>query len=73
MRPEPYLKQMEAYQQFLGLNTVDAETYMEDSELTDLLNIDLIERGALRRRSGIVPHKRKGLWSDIAGKKWGDL
>lgn len=73
LRPEPYLKHMYSYRKFDGLNTVDAENQMTDEELINLTNIDLGERGSLRRRSGIKNHTRKALWGDIAGKTWGQL
>lgn len=73
MRPEPWLKHMEAYRQFFGLNTVDSEGFMADSEVMDLVNMDLRERGSIRRRHGIVHHKRRAIWGDIKGKTWGDL
>lgn len=73
LRPQPYLKHMYSYRTFDGLNTMDAENQMTDSELTDLTNIDLSERGSLRRRPGMKNHARKFLWADIQGKTWGQL
>lgn len=64
---------METYNQFMGLNTVDSEGYMGDNELIDLTNMELRDRGSIRRRSGIVNHTRRAIWGDIKGKNWGDL
>lgn len=73
MRPEPWLKHMIDYTRFSGLNTVDSEDILNDYEVVDLVNMDLVERGSVRRRCGIVHHKRKFLWGDITGKTWGEL
>ena len=73
MRPTPYLKVMESYERFDGINTVDSMQSMLNSELVDLTNIDLGERGSLRRRNGIVNHTRDALWSDIGNMTWGQL
>lgn len=73
VRPEPYLKHMEGYNTFRGLNTVDSESQMTDAELVQLKNIDLKERGTLKRRNGIRNHTRRAIWGDIKGKTWGDL
>lgn len=64
---------MESYREFYGLNTVDSNNTMLDSEMVDLVNIDLRERGSIRRRSGIVHHLRSPIWADITGKTWGEL
>lgn len=51
---KPYEKLMEAYQRFDGgLNTISAPDAMLDTELTDLLNTDIGERGSLKRRHGL--------------------
>lgn len=73
MRPQPWIKHLQAYKQFSGLNTVDSENFLGDNELVELVNMDLGERGAVRRRSGIVHHKRRPIWADVKGKFWGDL
>lgn len=55
MYPVPYEKNMEAYNNFGGgLNTVTSNDNLADSELRDLTNIDLAERGSLKRRGGMV-------------------
>lgn len=77
MRPVPYLKQMEAYNNFGGgLNTVTSDDNLKDSEFTDLINVDLAERGSVKRRTGMVMDEwtyRTTLWSDIDNKKWSDV
>lgn len=48
---------MHVYQNFYGgLNTVDSNEKIADVELTDLKNIDLGDRGSLKRRHGMVKH-----------------
>lgn len=73
MNPQPYLKHMESYTYFQGLNTVDNDQQLTEAELIQLKNIDLIERGTLKRRNGIRNHTRRAIWGDIKGKTWGDL
>jgi hypothetical protein len=59
MRPVPYLKNMEAYNDFSGgLNTVTSNDNLRNNEFADLENVDLAERGSLKRRSGMVAHIR---------------
>lgn len=54
-RPQPHLRHMHVYQSFDGgLNTVDANEKIGDHELQDLTNVDLGERGSLKRRHGMV-------------------
>ena len=51
----PFEKKMEVYQNFSGgLNTISAPDNMQDDELTDILNMDISERGSLKRRTGMV-------------------
>lgn len=73
----PYEKLMETFQNFSGgLNTVTAPDNMLDSELADMVNEDLGERGSLKRRHGMkkVPTMFKTtMWSDIGAKKWSEL
>lgn len=54
MRPVPYLKHMEAYNNFAGgLNTVTSNDNLRNNEFPDLTNVDLAERGSVKRRSGM--------------------
>lgn len=51
---DPARKHIEQYQDFSGgLNTMSANDNIRDEELVRLENIDLGERGALRRRKGL--------------------
>jgi hypothetical protein len=51
---KPYEKKMEVFQGFTGgLNTTSAPDTMLDSELMDMLNEDIGERGSLKRRHGM--------------------
>src|SRR5690625_3135865 len=53
MYPDPSRKHMAAYHDFSGgLNTETSNDNLNDNELTDLVNIDLGERGSLKRRNG---------------------
>ena len=53
----PWEKKLEVFHDFSGgLNTVSANESMRDNEMTDLVNIELAERGALKRRHGMVKH-----------------
>jgi hypothetical protein len=74
---EPYKKEMEVFQNFSGgLNTITAPDNMLDTELVDMVNQDLGERGSLRRRHGfkkITTMYKTTMWSDIGGKKWSEL
>ena len=74
---KPYEKKMETFQNFAGgLNTVTAPDNMSDSELADMTNQDIGERGSLKRRHGmkkVSTMYRPAVWSDLAGKKWSDL
>jgi len=74
---EPYKKEMEIFQNFSGgLNTITAPDNMLDTELVDMVNQDLGERGSLRRRHGFkkVPTMFKTTtWGDIGAKKWSEL
>lgn len=57
MRPIPYLKNMEAYNDFSGgLNTITSDDNLKDNEFNDLLNVDLDERGSVKRRNGWSRH-----------------
>jgi hypothetical protein len=56
-RPKPHIKHMEAYKNFSGgLNTVTSNDNLKDSEATDLINVDLGDRGSLKRRFGMLQH-----------------
>lgn len=58
MRPQPWVKHMEAYDNFSGgLNTATTNDNLKTSELRRLINIDLGDRGSLRRRYGMVRHR----------------
>lgn len=58
---KPYEKNMEVYQSWSGgLNTVSAPDNMLDSELADMLNRDITERGSLRRRTGLTKIRQAG-------------
>jgi hypothetical protein len=51
---KPFEKKMEVFQNFTGgLNTVSPPDGMTDTELTDMLNQDISERGSLKRRHGM--------------------
>ena len=55
---EPWKKHLEIFQDFSGgMNTVTSHDNMSDREMTDIINMDLGMRGALKRRSGLVPVK----------------
>lgn len=50
---QPWRKHFEVYNNFSGgLNTMDANETLRDTELTTLTNVDLGERGTLKRRTG---------------------
>lgn len=74
---KPYEKNMEVYQNFSGgLNTTTVPDNMLDSELADMTNQDIGERGSLKRRHGmrkLPTMMRTTMWSDIGTKKWSDL
>lgn len=73
---DPSRKHLEVYQNFSGgLNSVTAVHNLADAEMTDLINIDLSERGTLKRRNGMVSHLSNGYtrWSHIGHKKWSEL
>jgi hypothetical protein len=62
---EPWKKHLEVYTNFsLGLNTVTSHDNMLNEELSDIDNMDLADRGALKRRYGMKtvadPHTGKG-------------
>lgn len=77
MYPQPWRKNMEAYRDFSGgLNTVTTSDKLADNELMNLENIDLSERGSLKRRTGIVSVSyllKVTKWSDIGAKKWSEI
>lgn len=58
MYPQPWVKHMEAYKDFSGgLNTITTNDNMFDNELLGgTVNIDLGERGSLKRRYGMKRH-----------------
>jgi len=77
MRVSPSHKHMHAYQDFSGgINAVDADENISDSEMADLVNVDIGDRGSIKRRTGFEPYT-EGLywirWSDMKGMKWSDL
>jgi hypothetical protein len=77
MRPIPYEKHMEAYNDFSGgLNSVSSNDNLKDNEFPELMNVDLGDRGTVKRRNGMrTPESfvRAALWSDIGAKKWSEL
>lgn len=74
MRPEPWVKHMESFDSFSGgLNTVADQTKLLNTELREIVNRDIGERGSLKRRHGLVHHERRGIWADVKGKTWGEL
>lgn len=77
MNPVPYLKHMEAYQNFAGgLNTVSANDTLRDNEMPDISNRDLGTRGSVNRRSGMSKVEsltRIVTWQDVGAKKWSEL
>lgn len=74
MRPEPWLKHMEAFRSFVGgLNTTSPESSMLNVEVSDIQNMDISDRGSLSRRAGMKSHGRRGIWLDVKGFTWGDL
>ena len=74
---KPYEKKLESYQNFAGgLNTTSVPDNMSDSELGDMLNQDIGERGSLKRRHGfkkVETMYRTTMWSDIGAKEWSEL
>lgn len=74
MRPQPWLKHIEIYTNFSGgLNSTSDHTKMADTEVVELVNMDISPRGTPTRRTGMVNHKRNALWGDIKGMTWGQL
>ena len=74
MRPQPWLKNMEIYRTFNGgLNSMEDFTKMADTEVADLVNMDITPRGTLQRRSGMELHSRGAIWGDIKGMTWAEL
>jgi hypothetical protein len=54
MNVKPYLKHMESYNNFSGgLNTVTSNDNLQNNEFPNLTNIDLGDRGSLKRRHGM--------------------
>lgn len=65
---DPSRKHIEVYQDFSGgLNTVTSNDNLLNKELVELTNIDLGERGSLKRRNGMMSH----LVSPVLGKGQG--
>lgn len=53
----PYVKHLEVFNDFSGgLNTVTTNDRLRTNELPDISNMDLGERGSLKRRAGMVTH-----------------
>lgn len=74
MRPEPWLKHMESFDNFSGgLNTIAEDTTMAENEVPLIVNTDIGERGSVSRRHGMTHHIRRPIWGDIKGKTWGEL
>lgn len=68
MNPVPYLKHMEAYNDFSGgLNTVASDDNLKDNEFTDLVNVDLAERGPAKRRTGMTRHLNAPVAGTVQG------
>ena len=73
MRPESWLKHMEAFKNFIGgMNTMSPESAMQDSEVAELVNMDISERGTLTRRTGMRNHYREMLWRDLVDEQGGE-
>lgn len=74
---KPYEKSMETYQNFSGgLNTTTVPDNMLDSELANMTNQDIGERGSLKRRHGmrkLATMMKTTTWADIGDKKWSDM
>lgn len=59
---DPSRKHIEAYQDFSGgLNTMSSNDNMKDNELSYLQNVDLGERGSLKRRKGFTSQEIGGI------------
>lgn len=68
MYPNPAEKHMIAYQKFHGgLNTVDANDNLQDHEFPNLINIDLSERGSLKKRAGFKATKTIATMGEFQG------
>lgn len=73
MRPESWLKHMGAFKNFIdGMNTMSPESAMKDSEVTELVNMNISERGTLTRRTGMRNHFRETLWVDLVDEQGGE-
>jgi len=65
-RPESWLKHMEAFNDFSGgMNSMSPESAMADSEVAELVNMDISEKGTLSRRTGMRNHFREAIWRDL--------
>jgi hypothetical protein len=54
---EPWRKEFQLFENFAsGMNTTSSDDNMVDSELRDMLNISLDEKGSMTRRTGYVEH-----------------
>lgn len=73
----PYVKHLEVFNDFSrGLNTVTTNDKLSVSELPVLTNMDLGDRGSLKRRAGMKTHlaSRGSIkWSAIGTMKWSEL
>lgn len=64
----PWEKKLESYKNFAGgMNTVTSEDNLKDSEFVNLINLDLGDRGSLKRRYGMI----RQLTSPVSGKGQG--
>lgn len=60
-RTNPWEKHLETYSDFsAGLNTVASNDTMQENELRIATNVDLSERGAIKRRKGMTRHLTPG-------------
>lgn len=77
MKVSPSHKNFHSYNDFTGgLNTVDTDEKLKDNEFPTLLNVDIGDRGSLRRRTGFINHRAAPLdftWKNLNTIKWSDL
>lgn len=76
----PYIKHLEVFNDFSGgLNTVTTNDKLRNNELPNITNLDLGDRGSLKRRDGMVKHygqdvqPEKNSWTHFGSKKWSEL
>lgn len=60
-KTQPYMKHLEVFNDFSGgLNTSTTNDKLRDNELTDITNMNLGDRGSLKRRGGMYLHVLTG-------------